>query len=165
MTVGRQHNKALVRLYQTEFVGLIFLVASIIIMKEDTDMAKTASQRRFDKRAVDLGALYASNPEKFARVWEQYVRSWLGEVSSRTRAQREGDNDQRRLLIFEVLAQAQKLAQAAGVQSRVGSSLKVLEHECAKAVASLADPRLYLFNEDCTSRIAAMQVHSRTSSK
>lgn len=125
-------------------------------------MAKTASQRRFDKRSTELGTLRVSQPEAFARVWEQYVRGWLGEVRNRACAQRVGDSDERRLRIFEVLTQAQSLAQAAGAQAEVGKSLKVLEHECAKAVAGLTDPRLYLFNEDCTSRIRDLSVKNRT---
>ena len=125
-------------------------------------MAKTASQRRFDKRSTELGTLRVSQPEAFARVWEQYVRGWLGEVRNRARAQRVGDSDERRLRIFEVLTQAQNLAQAAGDQAQVGKSLTVLEHECAKAVANLTDPRLYLFNEDCTTRIRGLSVKSRT---
>jgi hypothetical protein len=131
-------------------------------LKEDHAMAKTASQRRFDKRSNELGALLVSQPETFARVWEQYVRGWLGEVRNRARAQRVGDSDERHLRIFEVLTQAQNLAQAAGAQAQVGKSLKVLEHECAKAVAELTDPRLYLFNEDCTARIRDLSVKDRT---
>ena len=125
-------------------------------------MAKTASQRRFDKRSTELGTLRVSQPETFARVWEQYVRGWLGEVRNRARAQRVGDSDERRLRIFEVLTQAQNLAQAAGAQAQVSKSLTVLEHECAKAVASLTDPRLYLFNEDCTTRVRDLSVRNRS---
>ena len=125
-------------------------------------MAKTASQRRLDKRSTELGTLRVSQPETFARVWEQYVRGWLGEVRNRARAQRVGDSDERRLRIFAVLTQAQNLAQAAGAQAQVSKSLTVLEHECAKAVASLTDPRLYLFNEDCTTRVRDLSARNRS---
>jgi len=116
-------------------------------------MAKSASQRRFDKRAAELAALRATQPDAFARVWAQYVHGWLGEVRNRARAQRVGDSDERRRRIFEVLTQAQNLAQAVGAQALAVESLNMLEHECAKAVAALTDPRLYSFNEDCTTRI------------
>jgi len=125
-------------------------------------MSKTASQRRFDKRSVALKALRISNPEMFSRVWEQYVRGWVGEVHSRARAQRIGDSDERRLRIFEVFTRAQSLAHATGAMSRVVNSLKVIEHECATAVAGLTDKRLYKFNEDCTSRIRNLNVKDRT---
>lgn len=125
-------------------------------------MAKTASQRRFDKRSTELGVLCRADPKAFARVWETYVRGWLVEVRNRARAQRVGDSDERRLRIFEVLTQAQNLARAAGAESQVNQSLKVLEHECAKTVASLTDRRLYQFNEDCTTRIRDLSVKNRT---
>ena len=76
-------------------------------------MSKTASQRRFDKRAIELGALFRSDPNAFARVWEQYVRGWLVEIGSRARAQRSGEADERHLRIFEVLTLAQRVAHAA----------------------------------------------------
>lgn len=125
-------------------------------------MSKTASQRRFDKRASELGALCRSDPQAFARVWEQFVRGWLVEIANRARAQRIGESDERRLRIFEVLALAQRLSQAAGVRSQAARSLIVLEHECAKAVANLTDPRLYLFNQDCTTRIREQSIKNRT---
>lgn len=125
-------------------------------------MAKTASQRRLEKRSAELSALCISKPEVFARVWEQYVRGWIGEVHNRARAQRIGDSDECRLRIFEVLTKAKNLAQAAGAPSHVGKSLKVIEHECACAVADLMDKRLYKFNEDCTSRIRNLSVKNRT---
>lgn len=125
-------------------------------------MSKTASQRRFDKRAVELGALLRSDPNAYSRVWEQYVRGWLVEVGNRARAQRIGETDERHLRIFEVLTLARKLAHATGAQSQTSRSLTVLEHECAKAVANLTDPRLYLFNEDCTTRIRDKSLKNRT---
>ncbi len=127
-------------------------------------MEKTASQRRFAKRATELGALRASQPETFARVWEQYVAGWIGEIGNRVRVQRVGDTEERRLHIFAVLTQARSLAEAAGVQthSGVAKSLVVLKHECAKAVAALTDPRLYDFNEDCTTRIRNLSIKNRT---
>ncbi len=128
-------------------------------------MAKTASQRRFGKRATELGALRSSQPEAFARVWEQYVLGWIGEIGNRARAQRTGgDAEERRLHVFEVLSQARSLAVAAGAQSHdgVGKSLVVLQHECAKAVAALTDPRLYDFNEDCTTRIRNLSLKNRS---
>lgn len=125
-------------------------------------MAKTASQRRFDKRTAELSALCSLQPEVFARVWDQYVRGWIGEVHNRARAQRIGDSDERRLRIFEVLTQAQNLAKATGAPSQAVKSLKVIEHECARAVAGLMDKRLYKFNEDCTSRIRNLSVKNRT---
>ena len=126
-------------------------------------MVKTASQRRFGKRAAELGALRASQPETFTRVWEQYVLGWIGEIGNRARAQRIGDADERRLQIFEVLTHARCLAQAAGVQchSGVEKSLFVLKHECAKAVAALTDQRLYDFNEDCITRIRNLSIKNR----
>jgi hypothetical protein len=125
-------------------------------------MSKTASQRRFDKRAIELGALFRSDPNAFSRVWEQYVRGWLVEIGNRARAQRSGETGERHLRIFEVLTLAQRIAHATGAKSQVGNSLIVLEHECAKAVANLTDPRMYLFNEDCTTRIRDKSLKSRT---
>lgn len=127
-------------------------------------MAKNASQRRFGKRATELGALRSSQPETFARVWEQYVLGWIGEIGNRARAQRSGDEKERCLRIFEVLTQAGSLAEAAGVLNHGGveKSLTVLKHECAKAVAALTDLRLYDFNEDCTTRIRNLSIKNRT---
>lgn len=127
-------------------------------------MAKTSTQRRFDKRAANLGSLRTSQPKRFSLVWEQYVRGWLGEAKNRARAQRAGGSDEQRLRIFAVLRQAQSLAQAAGAHTNPGviRSLSVLEHECAKAVAALTDSRLYNFNEDCTTRIRNLSVKNRT---
>lgn len=125
-------------------------------------MAKSASQRRFDKRASELAELRVSKPDAFDRVWEQLLRGWIGEVRNRARAQRLGETDERHLRIFEVLGQAQCLAQASGAQTQTAKSLKVLEHECAKAVAALTDPRLYMFNEDCTTRIRNLSAKDRT---
>jgi len=125
-------------------------------------MAKSAFQRRFDKRATELSALFVSQPEAFGRRWDQFMQGWLTEVRTRARAQREGDSDDRRLRIFEVLSQADRLAQAAGVRVQVAKSLLMLEHECAKTVAGLTDPRLYQFNEDCTTRIRNLSVKNRT---
>ena len=127
-------------------------------------MAKTASQRRFAKRATELAALRALQPEAFARVWEQFVLGWIGEIGNRARTQRIGDAEERRLHVFEVLGQARSLAVAAGAQTHGGveKSLVVLQHECAKAVAALTDPRLYDFNEDCTTRIRNLSVKNRS---
>lgn len=125
-------------------------------------MAKSASRRRFDKRAIELAELRVSKPDVFAHVWEQLLRSWIGEVRNRAHAQRSGETDERHLRIFEVLSQAQCLAQASGALSQTAKSLKVLEHECAKAVAALTDPRLYMFNEDCTTRIRNLSAKDRT---
>ena len=129
---------------------------------EDYQVSKTASQRRFDKRAKELGALFRSDPQAFARVWEQLVRGWLVEIANRARAQRIGDSEERKLKIFEVLAVARRLSQAVGVREQVSESLTVLEHECAKLVANLTDPRLYLFNQDCTTRIREQSIKNRT---
>ena len=78
-------------------------------------MAKNASQRRFDKRAKELGTLRLGQPEAFARVWERYVQGWLGEVRNRTRAERTGDATERRVRIFEVLSLAR--SSGAGIEA------------------------------------------------
>jgi hypothetical protein len=127
-------------------------------------MPKTASQRRFARRAAELASLRAALPERFQLAWAAYARGWLVEVRNRARAQRAGDCEERRLRIFGVLAQAQALAQEAGVHAdaAVVDGLAVLAHECAKAVAAITDLRLYSFNEDSTTRIRNLSVKNRT---
>jgi len=118
-------------------------------------MTKSATQRRQAKRSERLVAAHQRDSFAFKRMWDSWMSGWLSEVRTRTRDQKIGACAERSLRVFEVLTIARKQAQSAGVISNphVALTLITLQHECAKAVASINDPRLYSFSEYATSRI------------
>lgn len=118
-------------------------------------MSKTASQRRFQRRATDLAALRSADDRRFAQVWESLFRGWAGEIQARARAWRAVESSSEQPAVFEVLEKARRLARAAGVERNrlVIRSLIDLQHLCSQAVASCCDPKLYRFREDCTARV------------
>jgi len=118
-------------------------------------MTQTASQRRFQKRAVDLGKLRTSDSARFARMWNTLYRGWINEIHARARAWRQGTSQVAHQGVFEVYEYARCLANEAGAGhlSLVATSLNDLQHLCALAVAAASDPHLYRFTEDCTARV------------
>lgn len=115
-------------------------------------MSKSASQRRFQRRAADLAEKLSGDPLHFAQVWNSLCRGWIGEVHARARAWRLGESHPG---VFEVLEQARRLAYAAGAERHqlVVQSLTDLQHLCSQAVANCCDRHLYRMNEDCTTRV------------
>jgi hypothetical protein len=126
-------------------------------------MAKSASERRFQKRVADLGELFASDPESFHRVWATLVKGWLEEVHFRANAQCRDSSPEAIPAIYGVLNQARKIAVATGVAAdpKVADSLFYLQHVCAKEVARITNPKLYRFENDCTSRLRERFVRDR----
>lgn len=118
-------------------------------------MSKTASQRRFEKRASDLGELRSSDSPRFVQMWNTLCRGWVGEIHARARAWRLGTSSDKHKGVFDVYDCARRLACAAGAEHQrlVIESLIALKHLCSQAVAHSTDPRLYQFGEDCTSRV------------
>jgi hypothetical protein len=126
-------------------------------------MAKSASQRRFDKLVTELGELCTANPSRFKIVWGTYFRGWVLEVQRRAAAQRQDAADEPIPAIFGVLARARELARGIGMHAEpsVALSLIHLEHVCSQAVASVTNPKLYRFQTDCTYRIRERFVRNR----
>lgn len=126
-------------------------------------MTKSASQRRFDKLADDLGALLRGHPERFNLVWKSYVRGWVQEAQRRARSQRQDSTDAPIPAIFSVFEKARGLARAIGAEREVAvaESLIHLKHICAGAVASVTNPKLYRFDTDCTYRLREQFVNDR----
>ena len=122
-------------------------------------MAKTASQRRQSKLALELRRLHDEQPGEFARIWAVHMRGWLAEVRHRARAHQNLIRTERVPSIVGVFNRASQLARTAGVEQRanVAETLVTLEHECCKAVAHVTDPRLYSF-EECTTQRARFTV-------
>lgn len=118
-------------------------------------MAKTAFQRRFQKRVAELGELLSSQPERFEFTWSRLVDGWVGEVHRRAHLQQRDSVSEVIPAIFGVLDQARKLARAVGAErhSGVKKSLVHLQHLCATAVATVTNPQLYRFQKDCTVRV------------
>lgn len=118
-------------------------------------MAKSASERRFQKRAADLGELFAKEPESFQRVWQAMFKNWVEEVRFREHAQRRKSSPDPIPAIFGVLNKARALAKAVGADNdrKVVDALGHLEHISAQAVSRVTDPRLYRFDRDCTARL------------
>lgn len=118
-------------------------------------MSKSASQRRFQRRAADLAELLSGDPLRFTQVWNALCRGWTGEIHARARAWRLGGKSDTQPGLFEVFEQARRLACAAGAEHHglVAKSLIDLQHLCSQAVAHCCDPHLYRFHEDCTTRV------------
>ena len=126
-------------------------------------MAKSGSERRFQKRVADLGELFASDPENFHRVWTTLYKGWIDEVHFRANAQCRDSSTESIPAIYGVLNQARKIAMAVGAASdpKVADSLFHLQHVCAKEVARVTNPKLYRFENDCTSRLRERFVRNR----
>ncbi len=118
-------------------------------------MSKTASQRRFEKRASDLEELRSNDSPRFVQMWNTLCRGWIGEIHARARAWRLDTASDKHKGVFEVYDYARRLACAAGAEHQrlVVESLIDLKHLCSQAVAHSTDPRLYQFGEDSTSRV------------
>jgi len=126
-------------------------------------MAKSASERRFQKRAAELGELFAKEPESFLRVWNALFRNWAEEVRFREHAQLRESSPDPIPAIFGILNKARALAMAVGADRdpKVADTLRHLEHICAEAVSRVTDPRLYRFDRDCTARLREVSVCNR----
>ncbi len=126
-------------------------------------MAKTASERRFDKLVEELVELRTSQPERFRLVWRNLFRGWTQEVQRRAAAQRQDVADEPIRAIFGVLDKALRLARSSGAQAEpiVVESLVHLRHACSHAVASVTNPKLYRFRTDCTYRLREKFVQNR----
>ena len=126
-------------------------------------MAKSASERRFQKRATDLGELFAKEPESFHRIWHALFKNWIEEVRFREHAQRRESSPDPIPAIFGIQDKARALALAVGAVSNpaIADALAHLEHICAQAVSRVTDPRLYRFDRDCTVRLREISVCNR----
>ncbi len=126
-------------------------------------MAKMASERRLQKRATNLSALYANHPDRFHFVWNRLYKGWVNEVHFRTRQQCSNSSPDAIPAIFDVMKQAHALASASGAvrDPKIESSLMHLQHLCAKSVAEVTDRRLYQFESDCTTRLRERFVRNR----
>lgn len=126
-------------------------------------MAKSASERRFQKRATDFGELFAKEPESFQRIWHALFKNWTEEVRFREHAQRRESSPDPIPAIFGILSKARALAMAVGADRdpKVADTLGHLEHICAQAVSRITDPRLYRFDRDCTARLREISVCNR----
>ncbi len=118
-------------------------------------MSKSASQRRFQKRAADLAELLSGDPQRFAQMWDALHRGWTSEIRARARAWQPGRTSDTQPGVFEVFERARRLASAAGAERHklVVKSLIDLQHMCSQAVAHCFDPHLYRFHEDSTTRV------------
>lgn len=118
-------------------------------------MAKRTADRRFKKRADDLGEMFANQREAFHKVWSALVVSWENEVLSRAKSQSRLVSHKNIPAIFSVLTKARKLAVSIGAEAdpQVAVSLHHLEHVCSLAVAGVTDPKLYRLDRDCTERL------------
>lgn len=118
-------------------------------------MARTASERRFQKRSQGLGELYARDPDSFRRVWHSLFKNWVDEVRFREHAQLRRASADPVPAIFGILSNARALAKAVGADGDPGvvDALRHLEHICARAVSRITDPHLYRFDSDCTARL------------
>lgn len=118
-------------------------------------MAKTAAQRRFQKRATDLGELLSTNPQRFSQLWNTLHRGWVDEIHARAQAWRLGTLSNAPKGVYEVFEQARRLAQAIGAAQHtlVAKSLIDLQHLSAQMVARTTQPHLYRFHEDCSTRV------------
>ena len=121
-------------------------------------MGKT-SERRLKKVAENYTNLLAEGDiEGFRRAWEERVQGWLREIQRRVKLHRPLEetvslNKVRRVSrrnvkteIFEILDSANHLLLACGdaVEEMVGRETRaIITSECAKAVASVYDRRLY----------------------
>lgn len=121
----------------------------------ETTIAKSASDRRFQKRVEDLGELFANEPESFQRVWQALFKNWVKEVRFREHAQLRESSPDPIPAIFGILNKARALAVAVGADgdAQVADALSHLEHICAQAVSRVTDSRLYRFDRDCTARL------------
>jgi len=126
-------------------------------------MAKTASQRRFAKRASALAQLAHSNPERVKQVLDTMVHGWVNEARYRAAAFRYETAGEAPLKAFAVIEHAQRSLLAIGPQAvTLGQGvLETLRHECAKAVAQASDPRLCLPAVDCTTLLRLRNVRNR----
>jgi len=126
-------------------------------------MAKTASQRRFAKRASALAQLAHSNPELVKQVLDTMVHGWVNEARYRAAAFRYETEGEAPLKAFAVIEHAQRSLLAIGPQAvTLGQGvLETLRHECAKAVAQASDPRLCLPAVDCTTQLRLRNVRNR----
>lgn len=118
-------------------------------------MSKTASQRRFTKRAEALHDLLENFPQQFEIVWTRLFAEWVGEIRFRAKAQRQAQAPQPVPAIYGVLENARRLADEINAQAnpKVALSLQHLEHLCAVAVASCTDHRIYRVTEDSLTRV------------
>lgn len=127
-------------------------------------MAKSASERRFQKRAAELGSLLLANElESFQRVWQTPFKGWVETAHFHARAQRREASPESIPDIYEVFIQARKLTVTIGAERdpKVADTLLHLEHLCAKAVALVTDPKFYRFDRYCTARLREASVRNR----
>jgi hypothetical protein len=136
--------------------GCLFLLGILIPLSQT--MSK-ASERRLRKIAESYANLLAAGDvEGFRRAWEERVQGWLREIQRRVKLRRQFEeavslNKVRRVTrrsvkteIFEILDSANHLLLACGdaVEETVGRETRaIITSECAKAVASIYDRRLY----------------------
>jgi hypothetical protein len=121
-------------------------------------MNKTSGRRlrKIAERYTNL--LAEGDVEGFRRAWDERVRGWLHEIQRRAKLHRRSEEpnslikDRRvtrrnvKVEIFEILDASNRLLLACGdvVDGLVGEETRVtLWNECAKAVASVYDKRLY----------------------
>jgi hypothetical protein len=126
-------------------------------------MAKSATERRLQKRSIELGKLFVSNPERFHLVWTTLCSGWIDEIHFRASSQRRDSSSRPIPAIYNVFLQARQLALFVGASGdpKVVESLSHLEHITAKAVAEVTDRNLYRFNNDCTVRLRERFVRNR----
>ncbi len=126
-------------------------------------MAKSASERRFDKRVTMLREIHSQCPTRFRLIWSKLFKGWVDEIHFRASAQLRDSADDPIPAIFGVSEAAWRLAKACGVDvdPTIADSLRHLEHISAKATASVTDRKLYRFEKDCTARLREAFVKSR----
>lgn len=109
-----------------------------------------ATQRREQRDAERLRRLASEQPEHFQRVWQRRLHAWVLEAIARgTAAANAATVPNECLPVFGVLEKAERLLAACGNEARqlVGAETRsLLENECCKVFARLADPRLYRFS-------------------
>lgn len=115
-------------------------------------MVKKASQRRLRKIAKLYTELVRNDQERFLRAWDKRTQRWLADIQIRAAllrtqiSKRTNNCMDRQDEIFEVLESANCLIAACGhsVNEMIGEQTRsILRAECAKAVASVYDRRLY----------------------
>jgi len=120
-------------------------------------MAKTASQRRFAKRASALAQLAHSNPERVKQVLDTMVHGWVNEARYRAAAFRYETEGEAQLMAFAVIEHAQRSLLAIGPQA-VTLGQGVLETLCTTSLdqaahaASTTTRRRHRADDDPTER-------------
>lgn len=101
-------------------------------------MAKTSSDRRFNRRVKALKELREENPVEFRKVWSGLCRAWTTEIRVRAAS---GGSSSAVPPIFEVYDVALRLAQEVGAEEDVAEDLRQLRRMAAASVRRLSTRR------------------------